>query len=139
MLKDMLKEWLLTFLTIKYIAPIKSAIEEVSPIVPAVFPINILIKSKLSPFFKIASGVDEVIPSNTKFVILPVKEINKKHLAANAGFIKFCPSPPNSCFTIKIAKILPRIGSHHGTEAGRFKASSNPVTAALQSEIVTFL
>ena len=85
---------LITFLTVKYIAPIKSAIAEVSPIVPAVFPINILIKSKLSPFFKIASGVDEVIPSNTKFVILPVKEINKKHLAANAGFIKFCPNPP---------------------------------------------
>ena len=30
---------------------------------------------------------------------LPVKEIRRKHLAPSAGFMKFCPNPPKSCFT----------------------------------------
>ena len=42
--------------------------------------------------------------------ILPVNEITRKHLAANAGFIKFCPIPPKSCLTTKIANTLPKIG-----------------------------
>ena len=50
--------------------------------------------------------------------ILPVKEINKKHLAAKAGFIKFCPKPPYSCLTTIIAKTPPIIGSHKGTVDG---------------------
>ena len=45
------------------IAPIKSAITEVSPIVPAVVPRSILIVSTVSPALRLASGVAPVTPS----------------------------------------------------------------------------
>src|SRR5699024_12486631 len=58
-----------------------------------------------------------LFPYTTLFRSVPANEINKKHLAASAGFIKFCPKPPNNCFTNKIAKTLPIIGIHHGTRS----------------------
>ena len=84
-----------------------------------------------STFARIAaSGVAPEIPSYVKDVILPVKEISRKHLAASAGFIKFCPSPPNSCFTTRIANTLPRTPIQSGAVGGRFSASRSPVTTA---------
>ena len=55
--------------------------------------------------------------------------------AASAGFRKLWPMPPNSCLTMMIANTLPISGIHSGTLAGRFSASSRPVTAAERSEI----
>ena len=53
--------------------------------------------------------------------------------AASAGFRKLWPMPPNSCLTTMMAKALPISGIHSGTLAGRFRASSRPVTAADRS------
>ena len=58
--------------------------------------------STTPPLFKVARGVALEMPSNwkvlpfllVKSVILPAKEMSKKHLAASAGFIKFWPRPP---------------------------------------------
>ncbi len=58
------------------------------------------------------------------------KEINRKHLAASAGFMKFCPRPPNSIFTTRMANTPPTTPIHQGADAGRFSASSSPVTTA---------
>ena len=121
------------------IAPIIIAITDVSPIVPAVFPISISNVFTLSPAFNCASGVAPDTPSYTNVVILPVNEISRKHLAPSAGFIKFCPNPPNSCFTTKIANTLPSTHIHQGAVGGKFSASRRPVTTALKSWIVTFL
>ena len=48
---------------IKNIAPAMIASTEVSPIVPLIFPISILIVSTASPAFRSASGVGPVTPS----------------------------------------------------------------------------
>ncbi len=111
---------------------------DTSPIVPPVKPRNISVMFTGFPAFNSANGVAPVMPSTEKVLIVPANEINKKHLAASAGFIKFCPKPPNSCFTNKIANILPIIGIHHGTSGERFNANNKPVTNALPSVIVTF-
>ena len=95
-----------------------------------------------SPAFTAASGVApdtasatvrKVLSGTVKSHIFPAKEISRKHLAPRAGFIKFSPRPPNSIFTIIIAKAEPRIGIHHGTPTGRFMPSKSPVTTALKS------
>ena len=121
-------------------APIRMARADVSPIVPCTFPMKRLNRSTVSPDFMAARGVapDTVstifpqAPSGTaKSVILPVKEISRKHLAARAGFIKFCPRPPKSCFTTKMAKTPPITTIHQGALGGRFSASRRPVTTAL--------
>ena len=112
---------------------------EVSPIVPLVLPISIANESTDSPAFRFARGVGPVTPSYTKFVIFPAKQIRRKQRAPRAGFMKFCPSPPKSCFTTMIAKKAPTTPIHHGSVGGRFSARSNPVTTALKSLIVTGL
>ena len=53
--------------------------------------------------------------------------------------MKFCPSPPKSCFTIRMPNTLPNAPIHHGADAGILSPSSKPVTTALKSLIVTFL
>jgi hypothetical protein len=57
-------------------------------------------------------------------------------LAASAGFMKFCPNPPNACFTKAIAANDPMAGIHNGTVDGNVYESNNPVTTALKSLIV---
>ena len=120
-------------------APIRIAITEVSPMVPAVFPRNISRTCTDSPAFKAARGVALETPSQVKSVILPAKEIRRKHLPARAGFIKFCPRPPKSCLTKRIANTFPMTGSQRGTVEGRFSPRRRPVTAALKSPMVIFL
>ncbi len=66
-------------------------------------------RSGSAPGFNTARGVAPENVSVTKFVIGPVNAIRRKHLAASAGFIKFCPRPPNNCFTIIIANTHPTI------------------------------
>ena len=68
---------------------------------------------------------------------MPPNEMSRKQRAASAGFMKFCPSPPNSIFTIRTANTLPSAAIHSGTVAGRVYAKSTPDTAALQSPTVT--
>ena len=66
------------------------ATQETSPIQPVFMPKNASSKSTLPPLFSTASGVAEETPSAVeKSVILEVKEIKRKHLAASAGFIIF--------------------------------------------------
>ena len=125
---------------------------EVSPMVPWILPRNrfftgIEVPSMNPWLLSAARGVACVTASTTawelletaKLVIFPAKEIIRKHLPARAGFIKFCPSPPNSCFTTMIAKALPRIGIQIGIWGGMFSASRSPVTTALKSVVVFFL
>ena len=134
-------------LRIRMIAPITIAITDVSPMVPAIFPISMsMLFTPSSAAFPasilariVASGVAPDTPSYTKLVILPVKEIRRKHLAPSAGFMKFCPNPPKSCFTTRIANTLPMIPIQIGVVGGRLSASRSPVTAALKSLIVIFL
>ena len=71
------------------------------------------------------------------FSVFSRYRMRRKHLAPSAGFIKFCPSPPKTCFTIKMANTLPSTHIHHGASAGRFSAKSKPVNAALKSPMVT--
>ena len=57
-------------------------------------------------------GYDSASNSLVTFPVLTVIDVNemsKKHLAASAGFMKFCPSPPKSILTTTIANIPPRI------------------------------
>ena len=122
--------------TKRYMPPAINASAHVSPIVPAVVPRNMAFTSTLSPALRLASGVAVVTASYVNVVIFPVNDINRKHLAPNAGFMKFCPKPPKTCFTTMIAKKLPITGSQNGTSAGRFNASNNPVNAADRSMIV---
>ena len=72
---------------------------ETSPMVPGIRPMNMEARSTLCPARIAARGVAPETLSNPrlaaeKLFIMPAKEINRKHLAARAGFIKFCPSPP---------------------------------------------
>ena len=126
----------MTFLNTKYAPPMISNNADVSPIVPGTNPKNDFITSTLFPCSITASGVAVVTPSYVKLVILAANEIIKKHLAPRAGFIKFCPNPPNTCFTTMIAKIPPRIGIQNGAPDGKFNASNSPVNAALKSPTV---
>ncbi len=66
------------------------------------------------------------------------KEISRKHLAASAGFMKFCPRPPKSIFTTRMAKTPPSAAIHRGMVTGRFRANSSPVTTADRSVTVSF-
>ena len=100
---------------------------------------NIFCKLTSPPAFKTASGVAEVTPSYTNVVIGLVKERRRKHLAARAGFIKFCPKPPNNCLTTIIANTEPKTPIHTGNVGGRLSASKSPVSAAEKSPIVDFL
>ena len=68
---------------------------------------------------------------------MEVKEISRKHLAPSAGFIKFCPMPPKSIFTTRIAKIPPTTQIHQGAIGGRFRDNKSPVTMAEKSPMVT--
>ena len=70
--------------------------------------------------------------------MLPAKLNAKKHLAPKAGFIKFCPRPPNNCFTIIMANAPPSAAFQYGKVHGRFNARIIPVTTALKSYIVIF-
>ena len=135
---------MITPIRIRKIAPIRIAIADVSPMVPAVRPISISIVLTASPLRMAASGVTLEYTSipffvMPNFVISAANAIKRKHLALSAGFMKFCPSPPNRHFTTTIANTPPITASHHGRVAGRFNASSSPVTTALRSSIVCFL
>ena len=90
-----------------------------------------------APGLRTASGVAPEYVSVTKLVIGPVNAIRRKHLAARAGFMKFCPIPPKSCFTTIIANIQPTISYPTFNVEGIFIAIKSPVTAALKSETVT--
>ena len=129
---------------IRIIAPIRIAITDVSPMVPGIFPVSIsMTLTEESPSFLImASGVAPEYASNLellKFVMSAAKAISRKHLPPSAGFMKFCPSPPNIIFTMTMANTLPITASHHGSPAGRFSARRSPVTTALRSGRLFFL
>ena len=129
----------ITPIKIKNTAPIKIATAEVSPMVPAVLPISRSIVFTASPLRIAASGVAPEYASMAKFVMSAANAISKKHRAPSAGFMKFCPKPPNIIFTMTIANTPPITASHQGSVAGRFKARRRPVTTALKSFIVLFL
>ena len=99
-------------------------------------PMNIDRTSTSPPAFSTARGVADETPSYIKLVICPANEMSRKHLAASAGFIKFCPSPPKSCFTTIIPKRQPRMTSPTGIVDGMLSAMRSPVTTALRSAIV---
>ena len=94
----------MTFLKTRYAAPIRRAITLTSPMVPGMFPIRSETRSTSPPALRYARGVAPETPSTTfvaqgiasteKSVMGFAKEIRRKHLAARAGFMKFCPSPP---------------------------------------------
>ena len=110
--------------------------------VPGILPRNIwsTFTSDTSPvFLRTARGVAVVTPSYENDVILPANDMRRKHLAPSAGFMKLYPSPPNNCFTMRMANADPSIAIHTGTSGERLSASSNPVTTALKSDMVTFL
>ena len=69
-------------------------------------------------------------------VICPAKAMSRKIRPVMAGLAKLQPMPPNSCLTITIATKQPTMAIQMGNPAGRFIASSRPVTAALKSEMV---
>ncbi len=131
----------ITFLTIKYMPPINRAIALVSPKEPPIKPRNI---SKLDgtasePVAITPKGVGPVTASTIPIsflgkgqVVMGVaKDINSTILAVIAGLTKFCPIPPNSCFTITIATKQPITAIQKGKLAGRLNASNTPVTTAL--------
>ena len=74
-----------------------------------------------------------------RLAISAAKAIKRKQRAPRAGFIKFCPKPPNTIFTMMIANTPPRIASQIGKVDGKFNARSKPVTTADKSLIVFFL
>ncbi len=124
----------------------EAQIAEVSPITPPVVPINILANETTpvdsAPGLRSARGVAPEYASKnpldvTKLVIGPVYAIRRKHLAARAGFMKFCPSPPKSCLTTIIANTHPTISKPTFNVDGIFNAIRRPVTAALKSVTVT--
>ena len=69
-------------------------------------------------------------------VMYPAKETMRNIRAVTAGFAKFCPRPPKSCFTITMAMKLPSPAIQNGTVTGRLSARITPVTAALRSPMV---
>ena len=54
-----------------------------------------------------------------KFVIADANDTSITILAVIAGFAKFCPIPPKSCFTITIATNEPTMHIHSGIDTGR--------------------
>ena len=124
---------------------------EVSPIVPWILPRNRFFTGievpSMNPWFLSAvrgvACVTAVYNSIGSFWKRKVshfsgKRDHKETSSCKSGH-KFCPSPPNSCFTTMIAKALPRIGIQIGIWAGMFSASRSPVTTALKSVVVFFL
>ena len=68
------------------------------------------------------------MPENAVIIII---------LAVIAGLAKFCPIPPNSCFTTTMATTLPNAACQSGIVTGRLNASKSPVTTAERSDTVT--
>ena len=128
----------MTFLISRYAPPINNANADTSPIVPEINPRNALVRFVLPSEESCTRGVAPDTPSTEKSLISDVKEINRKHLAPRAGFMKFCPIPPKNCFTKIIAKTLPNTGIHSGISGGIFMPIKSPVTSALPSVTVTF-
>ena len=125
-------------ISIRSTAPRTIATILVSPIVPAVLPIIMLYTLTLSPALREARGVAPEYASHVKSVIRLGKDINRKHLAASAGFIKFCPNPPNIILTTIMAKAPPMIPIQSGADTGRLSARRSPVTTADISPTVIF-
>ena len=67
------------------------------------------------------------------------KEISRKLRPARAGFMMLWPRPPKRHLTTRMANTAPSTGIYTGTLAGSVRASSRPVTMALQSPMVFFL
>ena len=92
--------------------------------------------------FSLTSGVAPVTASPSinlvavHEVIFEVNESINTIRPRIAGFAKFCPNPPKSCFAITTATKQPIRACHKGSSGGRFIARSIPVTAALKSVIV---
>ena len=59
-----------------------------------------------------------------------------KARAASAGLNGFMPSPPNACFATPMANTEPTAAIQSGIPAGRFSASSRPVSTAERSPMV---
>ena len=111
--------------------------------VPGIFPMIMFMTSTRSPAFNAAKGVAPDTPSRgyrsqAKVVISFGKDRSRKHRPASAGFIKFCPMPPNSILATTMANTAPNAPIHRGALAGRFNASRSPVTTAEKSLMVTF-
>ena len=84
------------------------------------------------------SGVAMVVPSTTllsaagtaQVVMMTGQDAMRKALAASAGFKKFFPRPPKSCFTMTMEKAAPTMGIHQGAPTGMTIAIRTPVTQA---------
>ena len=129
----------MTPVTIRNTAPARSATTLISPMVPGIRPMNMSIRFTALPLLSWARGVAVVTPSYVNDVIRAVKQISRKQRAPSAGFMKFCPSPPNSILTTIIAKAAPMTAIHHVASGGRLRARRSPVTTADRSPIVAFL
>ena len=69
-------------------------------------------------------------------VIFAGNEFIRMIRAVSAGFTKFCPMPPNICFTTTRAMTPPNAAMMGLMETGRFIASKTPVTTQERSPTV---
>ena len=69
-------------------------------------------------------------------VIFAGNEFIRMIRAVSAGFTKFCPMPPNICFTTTMAMTPPNAAMMGLMETGRFIASRTPVTTQERSPTV---
>ena len=69
-------------------------------------------------------------------VIFAGNEFIRMIRAVSAGFTKFCPMPPNICFTTTMAITPPNAAIIGLMETGRFIASKTPVTTQERSPTV---
>ena len=97
-------------------------------------PRNIWVMFTGFPAASSAIGVAALTPSTLKVVIALPKEISRKQRPARAGLMKFLPRPPKQPLATTIANTAPSTGAYSGTLGLRLRASSRPVTAALQSQ-----
>ena len=112
-------------------------IEALTPETRGVGPVSTVFEFTITLVSETASGFQ--YSGSAQVVIGAVSEIIRTIRAVIAGFAKFWPSPPKSCFTITIATKLPRTAIQKGSVTGRLSASMIPVTAALRSPIVCSL
>lgn len=123
------------------------AAAQVSPMEPPMLPLS---RDAASGMTSVAdslsreSSVAPVAPSASPnpgsgsghAVVAAGKEINRNTRPVSAGLKMLQPRPPNAILAMAMANTAPAAVIHHGSDAGRLRASRTPVRSAEQSPSV---
>ena len=131
----------MTLTASRYTSPSNMATAPVSPMEPPIWPSSMSERERQSvtPYFSCSSRVAPVAPSAAAakpppatghVVINAGNEMSRKTRPASAGLKILQPRPPKAILAMPMANTAPATTVHHGSDDGRLRASSRPVSAA---------